>query len=200
METNSIDNLQTAWGEHKIFSSWLVNYLQPTTTVELGVDYGYSLFCLAEARIGKVYGFDVFESDQGYSSGHDTYDVVMEFKQKHNYDNVEVIKGDYTEAVKTWTKPIQILHIDGDHSYEGCKRDFDNWSPLVEDGGIILMHDINSQSWGGTVGKVYSEIEGWSKGRFNEAEGLGILVKNNQILKDIKSNFANFDTLGKYEN
>jgi predicted O-methyltransferase YrrM len=196
VETNSIDNLQTAWGGHKAFASWLVNYLQPKTTVELGVDYGYSLFCLAEPRIGKVYGLDLFDAGQGYSSGSDTYDVVMEFKQKHNYDNVEVIKGDYTEAVKTWTKPIQILHIDGDHSYEGCKRDFDNWAPLVAYAGIILMHDVKSNSWSGTVGKVFDEIEGWSKGHFNESEGLGILVKNVEILKDIKSNFESFDPHG----
>jgi predicted O-methyltransferase YrrM len=196
METNSISNLQTAWGGHKAFASWLVNYLQPKTIVELGVDYGYSLFCLAEPRIGKVYGFDLFDAGQGYSSGSDTYDVVMEFKQKHNYDNVEVIKGDYTESVKTWSEPIQILHIDGDHSYEGCKRDFDSWSTLVEAGGIILMHDVKSQSWSGSVGKVFDEIEGWSKGHFNESEGLGILVKNVEILKDIRSNFESFDPHG----
>ena len=120
--------------------------------------------------------------------------VTIEFCK--NYDNVEVIKGDYTEAVKTWTEPIQILHIDGDHSYEGCKRDFDNWSPLVVFGGIILMHDVKSQSWIGSVGKVFDETEGWYKGHFNESEGLGILVKNVEILKDIKSNFESFDPHG----
>jgi hypothetical protein len=190
---NNIGDLPTAWSGHKAFAYWLVHYLQPKTTVELGVDYGYSLFCLSELKIGKVYGFDLFDASQGYSSGSDTYDVVMKFKQEHNYDNVEIIKGDYTESVKTWTKPIQILHIDGDHSYEGCKRDFDSWSPLVEDDGIILMHDVKSQHWSGSVGKVFDEVEGWHKGYFNESEGLGVLVKDKKILDDIKSNFGHFN-------
>jgi predicted O-methyltransferase YrrM len=192
---NSISDLPTAWTGHKAFAYWLVHYLQPKTTVELGVDYGYSLFCLAELKIGKVYGFDLFDAGQGYSSGSDTYEVVMKFKQEHNYDNVEIIKGDYIEAVKTWTKPIQILHIDGDHCYEGCKRDFNIWSPLVEDGGIILMHDVLG-NWKGSVGAVFQEVEGWSKGYFEASEGLGILVKNPKILDDIKSNFESFNTHG----
>ncbi|HZR63587.1 MAG TPA: class I SAM-dependent methyltransferase [Terriglobales bacterium] len=35
-----------------------------------------------------------------------------------------------------------LLFIDGDHSYDGVKRDFELYSPLVRDGGIIAMHDI----------------------------------------------------------
>jgi len=38
--------------------------------------------------------------------------------------------------------PLDLLFIDGDHSYEGVKADFDNYSPLVRPGGLIVFHDI----------------------------------------------------------
>jgi predicted O-methyltransferase YrrM len=38
--------------------------------------------------------------------------------------------------------PIDFLFIDGDHTYEGVKRDFELYSPLVKKGGIIAFHDI----------------------------------------------------------
>ncbi|ADV64753.1 O-methyltransferase-like protein [Desulfurococcus mucosus DSM 2162] len=37
---------------------------------------------------------------------------------------------------------VDSLFIDGDHSYEGVKRDFEMYSPLVKKGGIIAFHDI----------------------------------------------------------
>jgi cephalosporin hydroxylase len=38
--------------------------------------------------------------------------------------------------------PLDLLFIDGDHSYEGVKADFSNFSPLVSPGGLIVFHDI----------------------------------------------------------
>ena len=37
---------------------------------------------------------------------------------------------------------IDFLFIDGDHSYEGVKKDFDMYSPLVRKGGLIAFHDV----------------------------------------------------------
>jgi len=42
-----------------------------------------------------------------------------------------------------WTKPISLLFIDGDHSYEGVSMDSLLWEPLVKKGGTILYHDID---------------------------------------------------------
>ena len=39
-------------------------------------------------------------------------------------------------------KKVDLLFIDGDHSYEGVKKDFEMYSPLVADGGVIAFHDI----------------------------------------------------------
>lgn len=48
------------------------------------------------------------------------------------------------ERVKTLFKgqELDYLFIDGDHRYEGVKRDFEMYAPLVRKGGLIAMHDI----------------------------------------------------------
>jgi predicted O-methyltransferase YrrM len=51
--------------------------------------------------------------------------------------------GTSEEMVRGWTKPIRLLFIDGDHSYEASKRDFELWSPYVCNGGVIALHDIS---------------------------------------------------------
>ena len=41
---------------------------------------------------------------------------------------------------------FNFLFIDANHSYAGCKADFENWSPLVRSGGEIAFHDANLDS------------------------------------------------------
>ncbi len=38
--------------------------------------------------------------------------------------------------------PLDFLFIDGDHTYDGVKRDFEMYAPLVRPGGLIALHDI----------------------------------------------------------
>lgn len=49
--------------------------------------------------------------------------------------------GDSKEIGKTWTTPLDMVFIDGDHTYEGCKGDLDIWVPHVKKGGIVAVHD-----------------------------------------------------------
>ena len=63
---------------------------------------------------------------------------------------------------------MDFLFIDGDHSYEGAKQDFENYSKLVRPGGLIALHDIQpdfataygvqTASWTGGVPKLWQEL------------------------------------------
>jgi MMP 1-O-methyltransferase len=46
-----------------------------------------------------------------------------------------------TEMVKSWNRPIRLLWIDGDHSYEGAKNDLDGFLPHVVPLGVVAIHD-----------------------------------------------------------
>jgi hypothetical protein len=59
------------------------------------------------------------------------------------------------DAAKEWSGPIRLLFIDGDHSYEASKQDFEMWSPFVVPHGIICFHDV--PTWPG-VTRFYEEL------------------------------------------
>jgi cephalosporin hydroxylase len=56
-------------------------------------------------------------------------------------------------------RPVDFLFIDGDHEYEGVRRDFELWSPLVAAGGLIAFHDVNESHWPGVV-RLWNELKG----------------------------------------
>jgi predicted O-methyltransferase YrrM len=65
-------------------------------------------------------------------------------------------------------EPIELLFVDGDHSYEGAKADFERWSAFVAPGGRVLFHDaVDTGGYGNVypgVARVVSEIgEGWER-------------------------------------
>lgn len=54
---------------------------------------------------------------------------------------VEVHRAFSSEVAKTWTRPIRMLWIDGDHSYAGAKGDFDGFTPHLIPGAFVALHD-----------------------------------------------------------
>jgi hypothetical protein len=90
--------------------------------------------------------------------------------------------SDFNTLAKKWDKPIDILHIDGLHTYEAVKNDFETWQPLCKENSVILFHDI--YSYWNTVGQFFSEIDGHKYVR-PQSHGLGVFSKNEQILKSV---------------
>ena len=61
---------------------------------------------------------------------------------------VEFVTGDSSTVGKTWTKPIDLLVVDGDHSFEGCRKDIISWWPHVKRGGLAFFHDYLERDGG----------------------------------------------------
>jgi predicted O-methyltransferase YrrM len=49
-----------------------------------------------------------------------------------------------------WSHPIDLVFIDGDHSAEGCRADWELWHPLVSERGIVAFHDARLSQRDGT--------------------------------------------------
>ena len=177
----------TAWLGHGLFATQLVDEFKPNVVVDLGVDYGYSTFCFGFHNIGKVYGIDWFQGDI-HAGNRNTYDYVIELynelKNEHNVSNIEFIKGEFDEVAKTWDKQIDILHVDGLHTYEAVKNDFETWSKFCHDDSIILFHD--TVSFPHTVGKFFDELVGYKLNKL-DSYGLGILTKSEEIYNKIST-------------
>jgi hypothetical protein len=191
--TNLSDIPSSCWTGHRAFAEWLVSYLKPEVIVDLGVDWGFSTFAFGMPRIGHVYGVDTFEGDQftGKTGGHNYEYVISKREKLFMEDNVTFIKGLFDDVAKTWNKKIDILHIDGDHSYEAVKNDFETWSQFVSEDGVILLHDtcvesINGNEYG--VKRFFEEIE-LPKCTFTHTFGLGIISKNQKLIELIQNNF-----------
>jgi predicted O-methyltransferase YrrM len=67
-------------------------------------------------------------------------------------------------------EPLELLFIDGDHSYEGAKADFDRWQAFVRPDGQVLFHDaVDTGGYGNVypgVARLVGEIErdpAWSR-------------------------------------
>jgi predicted O-methyltransferase YrrM len=71
--------------------------------------------------------------------------------------HVDAIVAPSLQARRSWTKPIRLLFIDGDHSYDASRADFEAWSPLVVHRGCIALHDVGA--WEG-VTKFFQELSG----------------------------------------
>lgn len=52
------------------------------------------------------------------------------------------------EGINQWSKRkdtrIRLLFVDGDHRYEGCRRDILDWAPFIVPGGLLCVHDYGS--------------------------------------------------------
>ena len=178
----------SAWTGHFEFSIWLVKHVNPKIIVELGVDYGHSTFCLASPNIGTVYAIDCFEGD-AHAGFKQTEHIFTSFKNELVQrsllisDNIIPIKGYFDDVIKTpmfaQCREIDILHIDGLHTYEAVKNDFCKWSLKTSHDAVIIMHDV--VSFPDTVGRLFNEIE-FPKFYFTHSAGLGVVCKSEASL------------------
>jgi predicted O-methyltransferase YrrM len=53
------------------------------------------------------------------------------------------------EAAAKWRAPVDLVFVDGDHSEEACRLDWELWHPFVEPGGVIAFHDARAGKPGG---------------------------------------------------
>lgn len=103
-----------------------------TSMAEVGVRDGRTTFFLLDKiPTLKIYGVDL--SNDGYYSN----DVKEKYK-----DRLIPIEGN-SHLVHDKVPMVDIVFIDADHSYNGCKNDIIYYKPKVKEGGILSGHDID---------------------------------------------------------
>jgi Methyltransferase domain len=132
----------------------LVYLNQAKTIVEIGVAEAKSTDWLcrgAKLRGGFVYGYDLW----------DTHGLMKQFKhwsskekceeylRSKGHVNFELTKinsrtPEFAELIKTKHPVIDLAYIDGCHSYDGIKNDFDAIYPQLSECGVIVFHDTMS--------------------------------------------------------
>lgn len=75
---------------------------------------------------------------------------------------VRLLVGD-SRTVEPPAEPLELLFVDGDHSYDGARADFERWGELVRPGGHLLFHDaVDTGGYGNVypgVARAAAEVE-----------------------------------------
>lgn len=187
-QLNILQQIPTAWTDHIKFAQWLVQRKNPEVIVDLGVDFGYSTFCFALPNIGTVYGIDSFEGDP-MSGVKSTYDYVKDRKRELGLNNVKFIKGYFGMVARNWDKPIDILHIDGYHTYQAVSSDFETWTKFMKEDGVVLFHDTCVREGDYEVYKFFEELP-LPKVNFTCSHGLGVVSTDEELIQEIKKEFS----------
>lgn len=136
------------------------------TMVEIGSFAGESTIIFAK-KFNKVIAVDpfIFYKEKGGDPVLDKLgqtfwdDVYSEFLERTKpFENIQHLKMYSDEACKEIKEQVDFVYIDGLHTYEQCKKDIENFLPLVKKGGYIGGHDYSS-AWPG-VKKAVNEIFG----------------------------------------
>jgi predicted O-methyltransferase YrrM len=106
--------------------------------VEIGRFSGGSTILLAAAvgSLGKLVSIDIDpQDDQLLSNVLARYSLL---------ERVKLMRGDANDVLLEDDLPYDFILIDGDHSYEGAKRDHNKWGAKVKASGYIIHHDMSA--------------------------------------------------------
>jgi predicted O-methyltransferase YrrM len=89
---------------------------------------------------------------------HESVNVACRFRGR-----AHIVKMDSAVAARKYQdESIDLVFIDGDHSYDGCLRDIKAWLPKVKKGGWICGHDYNHPKQGNVkkaVDEMFKKVE-----------------------------------------
>jgi hypothetical protein len=129
----------------------LVYLNQAKVIVEVGVAEAKSTDWLcrgAKLRGGVVYGYDLWDT-HGLNNQFEHWsskEKCEEYLRGKGHVNFELTKinsrtPEFAELIKSKHPSIDLAYIDGCHSYDGIKNDFDVIYPLLSESGVIVFHD-----------------------------------------------------------
>ena len=156
----------SSWWEHVPIAHWIVAVTKPKVIVELGSHYGVSFFSFCEAANiyspeTFLYAIDTWEGDeQAGFYDNEVYNRVLKNQLSNHQSRSRLIRSTFDDASKMFgSNSIDILHIDGLHTYSAVKHDFKTWEEKVKGGGTIIFHDWNVRERDFGVWKLWEEIK-----------------------------------------
>jgi len=179
-----------SWLGHVPFAFWLIEALQPKVVVELGVHTGnsYCAFLQAIHRLGldaRCFGVDHWKGDE--HAGLYGEEVIRELRAYHDprYGAFStLLRTSFLDALPYFSDgTIDLLHIDGFHSYEAVAADFASWRCKMSARGIVLFHDINVRERGFGIWRFWEELSAqFPHFEFLHSHGLGVVYLGSETL------------------
>jgi GT2 family glycosyltransferase len=193
------DFLETSgWLEHVPFAFWVIQAHRPRTLVELGSHRGisYFAFCQAVKALGlqtRCHAVDTWEGDsQAGFYENDIYRSVVERNQSDYAEFSRLLRMTFDDALAEIPDgSVDLLHIDGLHTYEAVAHDFTTWLPKMSSRGVVLFHDTNVHIEGFGVQRFFAPLrERYPSFEFVHGNGLGVIAVGSEIDSAISELFA----------
>lgn len=177
------------WVEHTPFAMWLTSALRPRVFVELGAYLGvsYCAFCQAAQAIrleARGYAVDTWQGDP--HNGPNGPEVLADLRAHHDplygsFSTLLEMRFDQA-ALQFAADSIDLLHIDGYHTYEAVRHDYETWRPKLSERGVILFHDIAERMADFGVWRLWDELRlSYPSFTFEHEHGLGVLAVGGEV-------------------
>ena len=183
----SLEN-PNAWVGHLPFAAWVIKEVSPKIFVELGTHSGnsYFSFCQSVVEAGistKCYAVDTWQGDDHAGQySNDIFNKVNTHNQEHYTGFSQLLRMTFDNASTLFEdESIELLHIDGLHTYEAVRHDFESWLPKLAPGAVVMFHDTRVRERNFGVWKLWEELQALYPNNleFLHSHGLGVLQLNN---------------------
>ncbi|MES1159178.1 MAG: class I SAM-dependent methyltransferase, partial [Bacteroidota bacterium] len=194
---------RSPWIEHIPYAFWLIDAQRPNLLVELGTHFGLPYFAFCQAVQTSGLQTKCYAIDNRAGNGHTGFynEPVIEFAKKTNeqYSSFStLVRSSFDEALSFFEdKSIDLLHLDGRHTYEAVRHDFYTWLPKMSERGIVLFHDTTVKEGNFGVFRLWEELsKKYPSFEFQHASGLGVLGVGTLLPEKLKTFFEVTSTPG----
>ncbi len=193
-----------AWVGHIPFAFWIVEAVRPRVFVELGTHSGNSYFAFCQSieynhLPTRCFAVDTWEGDShaGFY-GEEVFKAVSSHNETHYQEFSTLLKMTFDDARPHFEREsVDILHIDGLHTYESVMHDFETWLPKLSERGIVIFHDISIRDRGFGVWKLWEEVSKiYPSIEFKHSNGLGVLIVGKEQPQGILDILSTWNTPG----
>ena len=183
-----------AWSGLIPFAFWVVDALRPRVLVELGTHSGvsYCAFCQAVSYLKLPTTCCAVDTWQGDAHagfyGEEVFRALASYHDPRYGSFSRLIRTTFDQAVEHFSdSSIDLLHIDGCHTYDAVRHDFQTWLPKLSHRSVVLFHDINVREMDFGIWRFWEEItQQYPSFSLFHSHGLGVLAVGTKLPKPIR--------------